>query len=170
MMIKKNRLLFLLPLFLVLFSSCYSYHIFPKEDRAYKFTGPKEKAYVSNPELFKEYKYVQSSGIFQLTDDSTMAHIIQVTLRPLQRKSACGEPVLLSLLTLGQVPVYYPDRQFISFSETRNGETVQRNFALQIARRSWFWDLFSHDKKYSVKAGQAMLAIYHKRDQLTSRR
>src|SRR5688500_2728706 len=49
---------------ITVFSSCYSYKVFPKEYRKFEYTGERKSAFVLNPELKKEYAILSHSGIF----------------------------------------------------------------------------------------------------------
>jgi hypothetical protein len=145
---------------LILFSSCYSYKIFPKETRDYTYSGPRQKAYILNPQLKKEYKILRSSKVFDLTSDSAEATII-IKLRPIKSRPSCGQPLTGSLVTLGQVPIYLPDRYQYSFEEISKDINTSHSFEIQIATRVWFWDIFVFNKKFDQKAGQVLLSDYY---------
>jgi hypothetical protein len=142
------------------FSSCYTYRIYPKEHRNYVYTGERKKAYVQNPEL-KEFQTFQAANIFQLTSDSTDATAVQIKLYPVGRSFVCGQAILASLITLGQLPVVFPDRYFFSFDEIQSGTITHHRFKLQVATRYWFWDMFAFRKRFKQKVGQSLLANYH---------
>jgi len=145
----------------LLLSSCYSYRIFPAAYRNYAYTGIKKKAYVINPELSKELKILEKGRVFELTPDSLDKSALQIRLNPLKHNLACGQPVLVSLVTLGQLPVLLPDRYQYSFDEINGRDTIQRKYELKIASRYWFWDMFAFNKKFQQKAGQTLLAEYY---------
>jgi hypothetical protein len=67
------RLCFLAIAIVSIFSSCYSYKIFPKEYRHFNYEGEKKTAYIINPELTRETHILKKSGIFKLTEDSSDA-------------------------------------------------------------------------------------------------
>lgn len=144
-----------------LFSSCFSYRIFPREDSKFVYEGAKKKAYVQNPALKKEYKILKRASIFELTDDSLDQAAVKIRLHPLTKRFSCGEPLLGSLITLGQVPVYLPDRYQYAFDEWQGSASTPRQFELHIATRYWFWDMFNFKKGFDKKAGQALLADYY---------
>ena len=141
-------------------TSCYSYKIFPKEYRNYVYEGQRKTAFVLNPELEKEYGILKASGIFILTTDSLNGESLKLRLHPLGSGFVCGQPVLASLFTLGQVPVYLPDTYSYRFEEIGR-DTTLRKIELKIATRVWFWDLFAFPKKFRKKAGMALLAAYY---------
>ena len=148
---------------IVSLSSCYSYKLFPKEYR--DFAPPKETrtAYVVNKELKREYKILEASKLFQLTNDSSDLHAIKVTLYPIKQRFVCGQPILAYVVFLGQLPVYFPDQYQYTFDEKIEGLITRRHFELQVTKRYWFWDMFTFDKNFKAKAGQALLANYHQR-------
>ncbi len=154
--------LFLLTISLaVLFSSCYSYRIFHREYRSFSHTGEKKEAFILNPELTKELQILKQSGIFKLVADTVNKPVVKIKLYPLQKNFVCGQPVVGSFITLGQIPVLLPDKYQFKFDEVHTTDTIQRNYELRIATRYWFWDLFAVKKNFSQKAGQTLLAEYY---------
>ncbi len=145
---------------LILLSSCYSYRIFPKAIRDYTYSGPRQRAYVLNPELKKEYKILLSSNVFDIATDSAKA-AIKVRLYPMRMTASCGQPITGSLITLGQVPVLLPDRYQYRFDIISNEVSTPYSTEMQIATHVWFWDMFVFDKKFKKKAGQVLLANYY---------
>ncbi|MGC4038075.1 MAG: hypothetical protein QM764_19090 [Chitinophagaceae bacterium] len=143
------------------FSSCYSYKIFPAEYRQYQYSGEKKKAFVINPELKKEYAIVSQSGIFTLIADSTDESAVKIKLQKMDRRFTCGEPAIASMITLGQIPVLFPDRYEYQFDEITATGTVNRKFELLIAQRLWFWDVFKLKKHFTEKAGKALMGNYY---------
>src|SRR5947209_12808269 len=113
----------------LLLSSCYVYQVFPREDRDYQYKGLKLTAYVENPSLKKEYTILDGSGLFQLTRDSNNASV-RIRLDTMVRRLSCGEPILGSVITLGQLPVYFPDVYFYRFREIRGTDTLDRKIDL----------------------------------------
>jgi hypothetical protein len=156
-----TRLIFFLFLSTMV-TSCYSYKIFPREYRDYVYSGEKQTAFIINPELKKEREILKQSGIFIFTDDSLSNDCLKIKLHPLERKFSCGEPILASVITLGQLPVYFPDRYRYQFDEVYKSDTTTRSFELMIAQRTWFWDMFVIHKNFKQKAGKALLANYYK--------
>jgi hypothetical protein len=154
--------IFSIILLLTLLSSCYSYKIFPKEHQTFTYTGEKEKAFVLNPELSKEFQIFKKAGIFDITNDSLDNSAIRIRLYPIRRDyPVCGQPIIGWAITLGQLPVLFPDRYQFSFDEIHQADTIHQEFELKIARRYWFWDMFTFKKKFKQKAGQTLLASYY---------
>ena len=148
--------LFLLTISLaVLLSSCYSYRIFPKEYRNFTYTGEKKDAFILNPELTKELQ------IFKLVTDTLNKTVVKIKLYPLQRNFVCGQPIVGSFITLGQIPVLLPDKYHYRFDEVQSTDTIPRYYELKIATRYWFWDMFAVKKNFNRKAGQTLLAEYY---------
>jgi hypothetical protein len=145
--------------FSVLCSSCYSYKIFPKEFRELENHNQKPIVYILNDSLKKEYAILKSSELFEIISDSTKAHI-KIKLHPIERAFVCGQPIVVSMMTIGQLPVYLPDRYFYRFDEIENGKTLERKLELKITKRIWFWDMFAFNKKFEEKAGKAVLGQY----------
>jgi hypothetical protein len=147
-----------------LLTSCYSYKIFPKEYRKFEYRGQKQLAFVINPELKKENRILKQSGIFEFTADTSKANCLKIKLRPLGKTIMCGEPILASALTLGQFPVYFPDKYYYQFQIISQGDTTLKSFELRVSQRYWFWDMFLFGKNFSRKAGKALLANYYSQD------
>jgi len=141
-------------------TSCYTYKIFPTDNRDFSYQGPRTTAYVTNPELKKEYSILVRSKIFNVTTDSLDNSAIKIKLFPLQRKLACGQPIVLTLLTLGQIPVLLPDNYRYTFQEIYPGDSQFKSFDLHVATRYWFWDFLYIKKDFNGKAGQTLSAQY----------
>lgn len=142
-------------------SSCYTYHIASKETKTFKKVETKQIAYITNPELKKEYQVLQAAQIFELTNDSLNPQVIRITLSSLQKKLTCGNPFAASIITLGQVPVYLPDHYIFCFTEQKDNQIIQHSFPLQIQTRYWFWDMFAFKKRFAQKVGQTLSANYY---------
>lgn len=155
----KQILAAILPL--ILLSSCYSYKIYPAEYRKFENKQSKRIVVVENPELKKEYRILKKSGIFEIRDDAPPGKATRIKLYPLQKGLACGQPILASAFTLGQLPVYLPDRYQFKFEEINQTDTTSRQFELRVAKRVWFWDMFTFDKNFEKKSAQALLASYY---------
>jgi hypothetical protein len=144
----------------LLLTSCYSYKIFPVAYRDFCYNGEKQTAYILNPELAKEKEILKGAGIFAFTD-SLSKDCMTIKLRPLERRLSCGQPIIASLFTLGQVPVYFTDRYNYQFDEIEHGDTILKRFELLVAQRTWFWDMFKVHKRFNQQASQALLASYY---------
>ena len=151
--------LLILGLLATLCSSCYSYKIYPKEYRKLENDNVKRNAYVENDTLKKELKILASSELFKITSDSTKADL-KVKLYPMIKNFSCGQPMIVSMLTVGQLPVYFPDKYLFRFDEIEKDRITPRNLELKIAQRIWFWDMFAFNKKFEKKAGRAVLGEY----------
>ena len=150
----------LIVLFCNTFCSCYTYKIYPKTDRHFSYAGNRSLAYVTNPSLKKEYAILHAAGIFELTTDSLDSRAIKIQLLPLKKGFTCGQPAVLSLFTLGQLPVIMPDSYTFIFQEIYPADSQYRSFQLHVATRIWFWDLFAFNKNFNGKAGQTLSAQY----------
>ena len=143
----------------MLCSSCYTYKVYPKEYRKLENDNPKQNAFVVNDTLNKELEILVSSELFNIVTDSSAADL-NIKLYPIEQSFVCGQPITISMLTVGQLPVILPDRYLFQFDETENGKTIKRKFELKIAQRVWFWDMFAFNKRFEEKAGKAVLGEY----------
>ncbi|HEY9177259.1 MAG TPA: hypothetical protein VIN07_06190 [Flavipsychrobacter sp.] len=155
----RNAYLILLSLIAVSFSSCYTYKVYPEEYRRLENIGAKPKAYVINDTLDKELNILVSSGIFTIIKDSTEADL-QIHIYPLEQNMVCGQGLTASMITLGQLPVFLPDRYFYRFDEIGHNGKTHRKIELKIAQRVWFWDVFVFNKRFEENAGKALLGGY----------
>ncbi|WP_411893698.1 hypothetical protein [Winogradskyella sp. A2] len=140
-------------------TSCYTYKIYPKEYRKLENNNPKLTAYIVKDSLKKEHKIMMSSDLFEIISDSSQADL-KIKLYPLQQNFVCGQPLTISILTIGQLPVTLPDRYLYRFDEIKNDTVTERKLELKLAQRVWFWDIFSFNKKFEEKAGKAVLGEY----------
>lgn len=145
-----------------LFSSCYTYKVFPKEYRKLVNSEPKQVAYITNEadSLKKEINILQSSDIYSFTKDSTAAEIKIKVYPIINGKWPCGQGTILTMITIGQIPIRFPDSYFFSFDEIKNNITIKRKYNLKVAQRIWFWDMFVFNKNFNKKAGKALLGEY----------
>lgn len=154
-----------IPLFLILTStflpSCYTYKIFPKEYRNFSYSGLNKRARVINPELAKEYEIIRLSEIFELTNDSTDNNILKINLHPIKKPFTDNGAIVITFITIGQVPTLFADRYNYDFDEIHHEDTIHRKLELHIAERVWFWDMFDFHKNFNKKAGQALSANYY---------
>lgn len=138
---------------------CYSYRIFPKEIRKFKVPAAIDTVYVENPQLQREFAILKSSGIYNITSDSTRG--VKIRLRKMNEFFVCGNAFPGWLILGGQLPMYLPDRRTFSFEEIKGGDTATFNFELHVAKRFWFWDMFSFKKNFSKEAGKTLAAGYY---------
>jgi hypothetical protein len=115
---------------------------------------------VINPELKKDYSILVKSKIFDIIFDSLDNTAIKIRLVPLQKNLACGQGAIVTLISLGQLPVLIPDRYTYTFQEIYPGDSQFRSYDLHLATRYWFWDIFAINKNFSGKAGQILSAQY----------
>jgi len=139
------------------------------ESRHFTYDGPRKKAFITNPELKKECSILLKSNIFDVTTDSLDGSAVKVRLQPMQRQLACGQPILLSAFTLGQLPVLLTDRYFYSFEEVQQEQVEAKKFELHVAKQYWFWDMFVFKKNFKGKAGKALSAQYYQEQSIVSR-
>lgn len=156
--------IFIYPLISIFFISCYSYKVFPKEYRNFQYKGEKKTAFIINPELKKEFEILKKSEIFILTDDSLNENNLKIKLLPMRKNLTfiCGEPIIASVFSFGQIPVYFPDRYQFQFEEINQKDTIVKKFELDVAQQVWFWDMFVFHKNFTQKAGKALLGNYYK--------
>lgn len=144
------------------FGSCYSYKVYPKEYRKLENTAVQKTAFVINESdsIKKELKILKSSDLFVITNDSTKADV-KIKLYPIRKSWVCGQGMIVSMLTLGQLPVHFPDRYYYQFDEIEGKFVVKRKIELRIAQRVWFWDMFTFGRNFEKKAGKSLLGEYN---------
>jgi hypothetical protein len=147
----------LLGCFILLFlNSCYSYKITNKEFRHLKKTDSKETVYILNPSLQKEYKILEYSNLFNITEDSTKTDL-KIKLYPLRSYPTCGNPLMAQVFTLGQMPVSLPNNYEFQYDQIRNGKVTSEKINLGVTQRYWFWDIFTFNRNFEKKAGKVLL-------------
>ncbi len=136
-------------------TSCHSYRIFPKEYRKTPLKQPTTTVYVINAELSKEFNIFKYSNIYNISNDSTT--LTKIKLYPLDTvRRACGQGFVLSVFTLGQFPVGYPDVYSFQYAEISPQATTIKKLTIEIMQRLWFWDIFSKHKNFAKEAGRAL--------------
>ena len=155
----KSKYLITLVILSILCSSCYSFKIYPKEYRKLKNEHTRPNAYVINDTLKEALKILKFSELFNIVKDSSSVEL-KIKLYPLKQTLVCGQPFIISMLTLGQLPVYLHDVYSYKFDEIVNGMVTKRKLDLKIAQRVWFWDLFVFNKRFEKNAGNAVLGEY----------
>ena len=138
--------------------SCYSYQVLPKEYGKEEFYSHHREAYVLNGDLEMELEILKASKIFLLTADNTAK--TRIRLYPIKQIKGCGQPLVLSMLSLGQIPSRLIDNYVFRFDEVTHDTVISRNFDLVIAQHVWFWDLLIFDKKFEEKVGKSLAAHY----------
>ncbi|WP_289661838.1 hypothetical protein [Flavobacterium panacagri] len=146
-------------LIILLFNSCYSYKVYPKEYRKIQNKESKETVYILNDSLKQEFKILKKSNLFTFTTDSTQTDL-KIKLYPIKQYPSCGNPLIAQVITLGQLPVYLPNNYEYQFDRVKKGKITSQTFSLQVTQRYWFWDLFTFNKNFERKAGQVLSAKY----------
>ncbi|MEF9478970.1 hypothetical protein OWR28_15740 [Chryseobacterium sp. 1B4] len=72
-----------------LWSCIPSYSAYPKEYNRAKADFPKQKAFVVNKELKKEFEILKHSDIYEIVEDST--HAAKITLHPMMTHTPLAE-------------------------------------------------------------------------------
>ena len=139
--------------------SCYTYKVFPSEYRKLENHEVKPVVFVINDSLEKEFEILKHSQIFEITGDSLKSDF-KVKLHQIEQSWVCGQPLTFSMMTIGQLPVYLPDRYFFKFDEIRGDMVIKRTVELKIAKKVWFWNMLVFNKRFEEKAGKALLGDY----------
>ena len=74
----------------------------------------------------------------------------------------CLNPLMISFMTVGQFPVFFPNTLHYKFDEIQEAQVLRKEFDLKIVKRYWFWDMFVFNKSLKQKAGSCLLANYYK--------
>jgi hypothetical protein len=110
--------------------------------------------FVTNPNLRKEYRIVEGSGIVHLTDNSDCPN--KITLDGYKPLTMCGMPFLVSLFTLGLVPVSVPQYQDFTYTLVTPDGRQNVRFHLPVYFRYSVWEgpigLFHSNEKTLAKA------------------
>lgn len=140
--------------------SCFpSYNTSSKEYRKVKADFPKQKVFVMNKELKKEYKILKHSGIYELVDDSTNTAKIQ--LYPMKIYSPnCGNPMIGSMLTVGLIPSYFSYSNSYNYDLIQNKVTENHQYKLEVYQSLWLFNIFRMGKTFSNQSGKALLGSY----------
>ncbi len=87
-----------------------------------RFQAGAEPVYVTNPQMGREYQILKASGIYQLSDRPQSAR--RLTLRPIHQYGRCGNPLMLSAITLGIIPGVLPAARTFEY-DLDNGTGVE---------------------------------------------
>jgi hypothetical protein len=118
------------------------------------------KAFLKNPELKQEREILQASKLYALTDSSTAEVTVNLkNVRPLISDVPPGG-VMFIVLTLGLVPVNFPDRYVYKFTERNRetGEVTRYDMQLKVAQQTWLLNAFRDTQSKNAKLGEAMRA------------
>ncbi len=155
--------------------SCYSYRAsFKKHGKTDTAIRGQEDLHRNRKRAFvtftrgagkEEYLILKHSGIFDLVDDRASADV-RIVLHRMHRRLASGMATIITIFSLGQIPISTPDRYYLSFDEIHEvKETkerkwpplkIKREFEIVVKKRIWFWDIFSRRKDYRVEAAKAL--------------
>jgi len=155
---KNGILLFLLT---TLLQSCISaYKIYPVTDRKLKDIPEKDVVFISNKDSFpKAYKVLKHANIYTFTNDSLNTN--QIKLHKLEKTTwFCGQPMLGSMITFGQLPVQFPDKYRYTFDIMKRGRTETHSYDIEVHQSLWFWNIFSNKKNFKKQIGIAVAAKY----------
>lgn len=145
--------------FCSLLPSCYSYRIVNEEYREVsQKNDSKEKVYVLNADTLKnELKILEYSNLFEIVPDSLNADSY-IRLYPPRPRFACGMPLIVPIMTLGQLPGYLPEDRDFEFDLISKEGKLKYEFQLGVMKRVWFWDLFSTKKNRNKTLGKVLYA------------
>jgi hypothetical protein len=140
--------------------SCFpAYNAYPKEYRSAKADFPKEKVYVMNKDLEKEFKILKHSGIYEIVEDST--NTAKIKLYPMKTHTpSCGNPMIGSMMTVGLLPAVFPYDNTYSYDVIENHTTKNYQFNLRVNQSLWLFNIFRLHKTYAKQSGKALLGNY----------
>jgi hypothetical protein len=118
----------------------------------HRFDGGSQPVYVTNPEMHREYEILKASAIYRLSNEPEGAR--KLTLRPIQHLGRCGNPLMLSFVTLGIVPGFLPGAQVFEYDLETDGQVERYAHHLPIYERfsSWEWFVFRRGETTLAKA------------------
>ncbi|MCQ9633974.1 hypothetical protein MP478_02665 [Chryseobacterium sp. WG14] len=142
-----------------LWSCIPSYSAYPKEYRKAKADFPKQKAFVVNKDLKKEYNILKHAGIYEMVEDSTNA--AKITLHPmLTRTPSCGNPMIGTMITAGLLPSGFPYTIAYSYDVAENSTTKNYQYNLEVYQSLWLFNIFRLGRTFSKQSGKALLGNY----------
>lgn len=142
-----------------LWSCIPAYSVTSKEYRKAKADFPKQKVFVANKELTKEYKILKHSNIYEVVEDSTNA--AKLTLHPMKIYTpSCGNPIIGSVITVGLLPSVFPYDVSYSYDIAENNTTKNNQYNLQVYQSFWLFNIFRIGKTFSKQSGKALLGSY----------
>lgn len=140
--------------------SCFpAYNTYSKEYRNVKADFPKQKVFVMNKDLKKEFEILKHSGIYELVDDSTSTAKIQ--LYPMSTFTpSCGNPMIGSMLTVGLLPSYFSYTISYNYDLIEKSTTKNHQYKLEVYQSLWLFNIFRLGKTFSKQSGKALLGNY----------
>ena len=141
--------------------SCFpAYNAYPKEYRRVKTDFPKQKAFVVNKDLKREFNILKHSDIYEIVDDSTDVAKINLHKMIPDRQFQCGNLMAGSMITFGLLPSVFPYVDTYSYDVTENNIVKNYQFKLQVNQSLWLFNIFRLGKTYNKQAGKALLGNY----------
>ena len=125
-------------LFAALLTGCRSTLCVYSRDAVEPIPPDPRPVYVTNPDLTREYEILKASGIYRLSYHSTDARLL--TLKPLRQSARCGNPLLLSALTLGIIPGWLPGNYAFEYELKMDGAVQRWAHALPVYERFSIWE------------------------------
>jgi len=125
-----------------LLSACTStIHVDAGKSELKRSGGAVASVYVTNRERAPEYQILRSSGIYRIS--STPEGVNRLTLHEIKYLPVCGNPFLVTLFTLGLIPVELPAPCIFRYELETNGkvEEVEHHLPLYERYSIWEWPL-----------------------------
>ena len=133
---KVSRLALLL--MAIVFSGCASTVHLESERKLHRFDSGIQSVFVTNPDSQSEYRILAASGIYRLVDESDGAP--KLTLHPIRHHFRCGNPLLLSGITLGIRPGYLPAPKTFEYDLEIDGVAKRYTHHLRMYERFSIWE------------------------------
>ncbi|WP_313002211.1 hypothetical protein [Chryseobacterium gleum] len=142
-----------------LWSCIPSYSAYPKEYNHAKADFEKQKAFVVNKDLKREFEILKHSDIYEIVDDSTQT--AKITLHLMKTYTPpCGNPMIGSMITVGLLPSGFPYDIVYSYDVAGNSETKNYHYKLQVYQSLWLFNIFRLGRTFSKQSGKALLGSY----------
>jgi hypothetical protein len=152
----------LMPLFsLLLFSGCASTVCMESKRNLQRFDGGDRPVFVTNPELSQEHELLRASAIYPLARHPDGAR--RLTLHPLRQYARCGNPLMLSGLTLGIIPGILPGERVFEYELETDGVMESYTHHLPVYERISVWEWLVRDNDDKVLAEALAWAVRQER-------
>lgn len=136
-----------------------SYSAYPKEYNHAKADFQKQKAFVVNRDLKKEFEILKHSDIYEIVEDST--NVSKITLHQMKTYTPpCGNPMIGSMITVGLLPSAFPYDIVYSYDVAENSATKNYQYKLQVYQSLWLFNIFRLGRTFSKQSGKALLGSY----------
>jgi hypothetical protein len=116
----------------------------------HKFDGGTQSVFVTNPEMQREYSILKNSEIYPLTNQPAGAR--KLTLLPIKHFGRCGNPIMLTILTIGIVPEVLPSAQVFEYDLETDGKIEHCVHPLPTYDRVSIWEWFANHDDDKVMA------------------